>query len=135
MPAAPTIFNDGAERDFDTLGSRLSRAREAIGQTSAQLARSLAVKRTTVEGWESDRAEPRANQLVRLAGVLGVSPSWLLFGVGAAPIEDGIATELRQLSGQIAQLRELRDRSDAIIAAMEGTISRAIRHDRARAAE
>lgn len=134
MPTARTIFQESAERDLDTLGSRLSRAREATGQTSAQLARSLAVKRTTVEGWESDRAEPRANQMVRLAGVLGVSPSWLLFGVGSAPVEDDVSVEIRLVSAQLAQLRELHARSAALIGAIEETVARAARLQRGNAA-
>lgn len=134
MAVPRTIFQQGAERDFDTLGSRLSRAREATGQTSAQLARSLAVKRMTVEGWESDRAEPRANQMVRLAGVLGVSPSWLLFGVGSAPVEEDVSVDIRHVQAQLAQLRELHDRSAALIAVMEESIARVARREREQAA-
>ncbi|MTH98923.1 helix-turn-helix domain-containing protein [Roseibium sp. RKSG952] len=71
-----------------TLGERICRARDAMGLSTAQLARRLGVKTSTLQGWESDRSEPRSNKLVLLAGLLNVSPTWLLIGRGSAPVED-----------------------------------------------
>ncbi|MBO6756934.1 MAG: helix-turn-helix domain-containing protein [Roseibium sp.] len=71
-----------------TLGERICKARDAIGLSTAQLARRLGIKTATLQGWESDRSEPRSNKLVLLAGVLNVSPTWLLVGRGAAPMHD-----------------------------------------------
>ena len=34
--------------------------------------------------WEADQSEPRANKLVALAGILNVSPTYLLSGLGRA---------------------------------------------------
>ena len=65
-----------------TLGERISVAREHAGLTEEELATRLAVRRRTVDEWEGDGAEPRANTLAMLAGVLGVSPAWLLSGAG-----------------------------------------------------
>ncbi|MCR9134557.1 MAG: helix-turn-helix domain-containing protein [Alphaproteobacteria bacterium] len=92
--------------DFDTMGGRISRAREDMHITSSQLARRLGVKSNTVRDWENDRAEPRANRVVMLAGVLGVSPTWLLTGFGDAPAATNVTM---QLSGLIDQLSSLRD--------------------------
>ncbi|MDQ0324864.1 transcriptional regulator with XRE-family HTH domain [Rhodopseudomonas julia] len=100
--SSPTDFRAD---DGDTLGGRIVRAREAIGLSTAQLARRLGVKTSTLSQWENDRAEPRANRLNMLAGILGVSPMWLLIGRGVAPAdEDPMAQEAAMLRTEIAHL-------------------------------
>ena len=59
----------------DTLGGRIVYAREQQDLTTAQLARRVGVKTDTMQGWESDRSEPRSNRLLTLAGMLNVSPT------------------------------------------------------------
>ncbi len=71
--------------DGDTLGGRIWRARDATGLSTKELASKLGVRNDTIASWERDRAEPRANRLFMLAGVLGVSPAWLMAGIGRAP--------------------------------------------------
>ncbi len=71
-----------------TLGERICRARGSVGLSTAQLARRLGIKTATLQGWESDRSEPRSNKLVMLAGVLNVSPTWLLVGRGTPPYSE-----------------------------------------------
>jgi HTH-type transcriptional regulator, cell division transcriptional repressor len=83
MSDTATIYSGSP--DLDTMGGRLSRARDALGLSTAQLARRLGVQTATISAWETDRSQPRANRLSMLAGVLNVSPSWLLYGVGTAP--------------------------------------------------
>lgn len=68
--------------EFSTLGERISVARERAGLSQEDVARSLAVNTSTLDNWEGDSSEPRANKLSMLAGLLGVSPTWLLHGVG-----------------------------------------------------
>lgn len=75
-----------------TLGERICKARDASGLSTAQLARRLGIKTSTLHSWESDRSEPRSNKLVLLAGILNVSPTWLLVGRGTPPISDEPAT-------------------------------------------
>lgn len=91
--------------DDDTLGGRIYRAREAMELTTAQLARRIGVKTATMSGWELDRAEPRSNKLVMLAGVLNVSPSWLLMGIGESPNCEATASELENVKASLNQLR------------------------------
>ncbi|MEP3429524.1 MAG: helix-turn-helix domain-containing protein [Roseibium sp.] len=71
-----------------TLGERICKARDVSGLSTAQLARRLGIKTSTLHSWESDRSEPRSNKLVLLAGVLNVSPTWLLVGRGTPPIPE-----------------------------------------------
>jgi len=63
------------------------------------------VKTATMSGWELDRAEPRSNKLVMLAGVLNVSPSWLLMGIGESPNCEATASELENVKASLNQLR------------------------------
>lgn len=91
--AAESAGNDGSaimstsSSDY-TLGERICKARDASGLSTAQLARRLGIKTATLQSWESDRSEPRSNKLVLLAGVLNVSPTWLLVGRGTPPVSD-----------------------------------------------
>ena len=100
--------------DAATLGDRLAAAREAAGLSPAQLAKQLGVKPETLEMWENDWKEPRANRLQMLTGLLGVSLRWLLTGVGEGPDnpEGGqdvpqdvldMLSEMRALRTQIAR--------------------------------
>ncbi|MEL6645782.1 MAG: helix-turn-helix transcriptional regulator [Pseudomonadota bacterium] len=96
-----------------TFGDRVAAAREALGLSDEDLARKLGVKVKTIRAWEQDVAEPRANKLQMLAGVLNVSFRWLLTGEGVgvgAPVTEPaltpevstILTEIRTVQGQMA---------------------------------
>ena len=91
-----------------TFGDRLAGAREAAGLSRKDLARRLGVKLKTLSAWEDDLAEPRANKLQMLAGLLNVSLSWLLTGQGegvAAPDEAEVAPDLHAALTEIRALR------------------------------
>jgi transcriptional regulator with XRE-family HTH domain len=104
--------------DDDTLGGRILHAREAAGLDIKEIAARLGVSAKTVTNWESDRAEPRSNKLSTLAGLLGVSPTWLLAGRGASPreaVESGSSEELRGEVGRIkAEASRLLQRIDSL---------------------
>ncbi|MDZ4094822.1 MAG: helix-turn-helix transcriptional regulator [Paracoccaceae bacterium] len=65
-----------------TFGDRVAGARDAAGLSQEDLSRRLGVKLRTVQGWEDDLLDPRANKLQMLAGMLNVSIRWLLTGEG-----------------------------------------------------
>lgn len=113
-----------ASPDSDTLGGRLVRARETRGLSTAALANQLGVKKETVAAWERDRSEPRINRLVMLAGILGVSPTWLMSGHGAGlPDEDEMAapaaTQPEALAFALQELRRLQTETGRVIARLE----------------
>lgn len=110
-------------RDQDTLGGRLSRARESAGYSEANFAKTLGIKKQTLTSWESDRSEPRANRLIMISGLLGVSPAWLLHGVGESP-QESLSDELNMLRAQLDRIKELRGHTDLAIANMEEAITR-----------
>ena len=64
----------------DTLGGRLLCARESAGLSLKTAAERLGVAPSSLRNWECDRAEPTVERLVRLAGILGVRPFWLISG-------------------------------------------------------
>lgn len=90
----------------DTLGGRIIHARETAGLSTAQLARRLGVKTATLQGWESDRSEPRSNRLLMLASVLNVSVTWLLAGSGEGPSVEIAAPTAEDMKSMLRQLRE-----------------------------
>ena len=100
-----------------TFGDRLAAARDAASLSQAQLGKRLGVKRSTIENWEDDRAEPRANRLQMLAGVLNVSLVWLMTGEGDGPVYEvenegaGAAEALRELGEIRAEMRRLAERA------------------------
>ena len=91
--------------DHATLGDRLTAAREAQGLSASELARRLGVKLKTVEAWENDTSEPRANKLQTLAGLLSVSIRWLLTGEGEGISEP--TTMLEMEADAKAMLRDM----------------------------
>lgn len=115
LPAAGDANgSDWYGAEVATFGDRLAGAREACGMTRAQLARRIGVKETALAKWEDDLAEPRANRLQMLSGVLGVSLGWLLTAEGQGPegpvadhtVEDdvrAILTELRQVRSDLTR--------------------------------
>ena len=99
------------------------RARDATGLTVAQLARRVGVKTATIQAWESDRSQPRANRLATLAGVLNVSLSWVLHGIGTAPAEQSVGTGQDDL-GQLERLKRLQEESEQLVAQIEDDLAR-----------
>ncbi|CAN7526285.1 helix-turn-helix domain-containing protein [Pararhizobium sp. LjRoot238] len=112
--------------DNDTLGGRIWRARDALNLSAQELADRLGVRTDTISAWERDRSEPRTNRLFTLAGVLGVSPAWLIAGIGEAPKDDISNTISGQLRDQLAQVKKLHEQTGKAISALEMEINRVL---------
>ena len=105
-------MDDSSENWFDadvaTFGDRLAAAREAAGMSQEDLAKRLGVKLATLRKWEDDWAEPRANRLSMIAGLLGVSMSWLITGVGEGvdgPEQPVAGDNAREILNELRELR------------------------------
>lgn len=100
------------EDRYATLGDRLVAAREAQGMSVAQLSKRLGVNSQTLVRWEDDRAEPRANRLQMLCGILNVSLMWLMTGQGDGGADvaefDAKSEQPEVISDIIADLAALR---------------------------
>ncbi len=92
------------------LAARIVAAREVLGLNTEQLAQRIGATVATVSGWETGKSQPRTNRLVTLAGILGVSPSWLLSGLGDGPVSVTAETRMEALGNGILELRTLSSR-------------------------
>jgi HTH-type transcriptional regulator, cell division transcriptional repressor len=103
MNSSLTSSDDSAP---GTLAERIVKAREAAGCTTSDLAHRLGVRTSTLASWESGKAEPRTNRLMMLAGLLSVSPTWLLCGRGTAPHESA-DPDMHALKTSLTELRTM----------------------------
>lgn len=91
-----------------TFGDRVAAGREALGLSQEGLAKRLGIKLKTLQNWEYDVSEPRANKLQMLSGVLNVSLVWLLTGEGEGLDEPTDAALSPDLTSVLTELREMR---------------------------
>ena len=115
---------DDYSEDAATFGDRLALARESQNLTQEQLAKRLGLRVQTVQNWEFDRSEPRANKLQMLAGFLNVSMIWLLTGEGeGGPTLRGsgktLPAELSAVLGEIRDIRVANTRANDRLAKLE----------------
>ncbi|SDY49568.1 helix-turn-helix domain-containing protein [Citreimonas salinaria] len=95
--------------DAATFGDRLAAARDAAGMSQGDLARRLGVKLKTLQSWENDMAEPRANRLSMTAGLLGVSMVWLITGEGEGlPAPDDSASVGPDINAILLDIRAVK---------------------------
>ena len=122
MPTDPEWFDPAAT----TFGDRLTGARELAGMDVEELARRLGVKPKTIRAWEEDRAEPRANRVSMLAGLLNVSLVWLMTGAGEGPTAGGGASA-DELLGELRELRLDAARIAERLGTLEGRLRQSAR--------
>ncbi|MFZ5961977.1 helix-turn-helix domain-containing protein [Thalassococcus sp. BH17M4-6] len=100
--------------DAATFGDRVAAARDAANMTQEQLAKRLGVKLKTLQSWEEDLSEPRANRLSMMAGLLNVSMMWLINGQGeglSGPLEKETASE--EVQTILVELRAMQNKFHA----------------------
>ena len=124
MPDADTNWYSD---DNATFGDRLATARERAGLSQTDLAHKLGVKESTLIAWEEDRKEPRANRLSTLAGMLGISLSWLLTGEGHGPDSPSDKdSRVAELLGQMRQVHREIGRSQEKLTQLEAQLQTAL---------
>jgi transcriptional regulator with XRE-family HTH domain len=110
----------GIEDSANDVGSRMAEARAAAGRTQAEIANQLGVKASTVAKWEHGTASPRCNRLAALAGILGVSLSWLIVGHGDEPTSSDDLDEIKVALNRIqAQLVDTLNEVDVLAARID----------------
>lgn len=112
--------------DTATFGDRLAGARDNAGMTQKDLAGRLGVQVATLNNWEHDVSEPRANRLSMMAGLLNVSIKWLLTGEGdglADPLDDAAGdAELTDIANEMRDLQDQMQRAAERAAALESRL-------------
>lgn len=108
----------------DTLGGRLSAARDAAGISLLDLANRLGIKEESLLNWESDRSEPRPSRLIDMAGILGVSPMWLITGHGYGPLDESDDLPLEALHVQLRRLSDAHEECGRLIRQISQQIER-----------
>ncbi len=68
-----------------SVGYRLNQAREKRGYTMASLAQLADVSASSINQIEKGTNQPRGDTIEKLARVLRVSPSWLMYQEGSKP--------------------------------------------------
>ncbi|QCO57886.1 helix-turn-helix transcriptional regulator (plasmid) [Pseudorhodobacter turbinis] len=96
-----------------TFGDRVAGAREAAGLRQEELARRIGVKLSTIQNWENDHSEPRANKLQMMSGMLNVSMRWLLTGEGEG-VEAPVPVSNTDLNTALAELSRMRAQALAL---------------------
>jgi transcriptional regulator with XRE-family HTH domain len=118
-----------ATSDFDTLGGRIVRAREALNLDEKEASRRVGVTLETYKNWETDRDEPRANKLSMLAMCLSVSPTWLLYGRGKSPISESVSEEVTNIREQLARVNDLQEQTAQAIKMLNQAVARLIKRE------
>lgn len=113
--ALPPASDEAPGGASETMGDRLRRLRMASPHTMTELARLAGVTKPTLWKWETGKARPRHDALVRISDVLGVAEAELLYGRGPgyragagretppAPAEGKLAVIVQQARHEIAE--------------------------------
>ena len=84
-------------------------ARKNANLSQRELAKHIGIKNSTLQNWEDDVTEPRANKLNTLAGMLNVSLMWLINGEGdGLEGSDENSVSDANLDAALIEIRELR---------------------------
>ena len=95
--------------DVATFGDRLEAARRNANLSQRELAKHIGIKNSTLQNWEDDVTEPRANKLNTLAGMLNVSLMWLINGEGdGLEVSDENSVSETNLAAALIEIRERR---------------------------
>lgn len=105
------------------IGPRIRVARENAGLSRSQAAAKLGVKEATLEAWEMDKEEPRANRLLMLAGLLNVPLTWFLEGregkfmaARADPEDQVLREELAEIRVRLDEVQQLLAKAETRLA-------------------
>ncbi len=74
---------------MSTMGERLRATRKRAGVTQIDLAAKTGVGLATIRRVEQEAMEPRMGTTRKLAAALGVTDSWLAYGVGDEIVAKG----------------------------------------------
>ena len=111
---------------YTTMGERIASARKSKSLSVSQLARRVGVKVATLNNWEADHTEPRANKLHAISGVLSVSVIWLLESTaeGSSLPPQVEVMETADLQSKIARLQSMHERMSQLLFEISSEVNR-----------
>lgn len=110
----------GVEDSASDVGTRIAEARVSADLTQAEIANQLGLKVSTIDRWERGTASPRSNRLTALAGILGVSLSWLIVGYGNEPTSTDELEDIKVALNRVqAQLTDTLNEVDVLVARLD----------------
>ena len=104
-------------------GARVKALREAAGLTQEQVARQLGITQASYALWERRNVALTAEQLGKLAAVLGVSADELVFGASRKSVRGGPTGKARRVFEEVSQLP--RSRQQRIVSVVEDMLAAA----------
>ena len=108
-----------------TTGSRIEQARNQLGLSVPQVARRIGVKRITLENWENDRSEPRAEKLLKLSGLLQVPMIWLLTGTTPKGLDSNfVAPETAKITQKLERALAMQQELAALLTDLSADVAR-----------
>ncbi len=91
--------NNNVVRDVtETVGVRIRSGRKALGYSQEKFSELLSIKQNTLSRYENDEHAVPMDILSMMAGILGTTPSYLLWGNNA---DDTWIAELTTIAGSI----------------------------------
>ncbi len=110
----------GVEDSASDVGTRIAEARTAAGRTQEDVANHLGVTVSSIEKWERGDESPRSSRLPALAGILGVSMSWLIIGHGDEPTSTDEVAEIEVALERVhAQLTDTLNEVEVLLARLD----------------
>ena len=109
-----------------TMGSRIQQARREQVLSVREVASHLCLKPATIENWENDRSEPRANKLLTLAGVLNVPLLWLLEreGPSGRSYQPEAVSETAKIQQKLERAQAMQQAVTALLAEATADVNR-----------
>jgi len=102
-------------------GSRLHKLREATGLTQQQVAEQLGITQASYALWERRNVSLKADQIAKLAEILGVSTDRMLLGNSRKASKGGPVGKARKVFEQISKLP--RNQQQRIVGVVEDMIA------------
>ncbi len=90
--------NTVAENITETVGTRIRTGRKTLGYSQEKFSELLSIKQNTLSRYENDEHSVPMDILLKMAGILGSTPSYLLCGNDA---DDAWIAELTMIAGSI----------------------------------
>ena len=125
----PLPYDDGmrtgrpSKSPRSDFGARVKALREAAGLTQEQVAGQLGITQASYALWERRNVALTADQLAKLAGILGVSADELLLGAARKSPRGGPMGKARRVFEEVSQLP--RNRQQRIVSVVEDMLAAA----------